>query len=114
MWAAPGAGSAPSFAGVGEPVPQGDWGGTSFTAPQLSGSAAVINSFAGHRVGFWNPASYAFATSGRSPFTALSQARTSNDNLFYTGNRGQPYNPGSGLGYPNLGALAAEFASLGG
>lgn len=102
----------PSFAGVGEPVLQGDWGGTSFTAPQLNGSAAVINSFVGHRVGFWNPASYAFAASGRSPFTALAQASTTNDNLFYTGNPGQLYNPASGLGYPDLGTLAADFASL--
>ena len=104
----------PSFAGIGEPVLQGLWGGTSFTAPQLNGSAAVINSFVGHRVGFWNPASYALATSGRSPFTVLGQASTSNDNLFYTGSPGQPYNPASGLGYPDLGALGADFASLGG
>jgi kumamolisin len=102
----------PSAAGVGLPVLEGDWGGTSFTAPQLNGSAAVINSFLGHRVGFWNPASYALATSGRSPFTTLAQASTSNDNLFYTGNPGQPYNQGSGLGYPDLGALAADFAAV--
>ncbi len=57
----------PSFAGVGKPVLQGGWGGTSFVAPQLNGSAAVINSYLGRRVGFWNPAIYAFATSGSCP-----------------------------------------------
>jgi hypothetical protein len=35
----------PSFAGVGQPVLQGGWGGTSFSAPQLNGSTAVIDSF---------------------------------------------------------------------
>jgi len=29
----------------------------------------------------------------------------------YTGNPGQPYNPGSGLGYPDFGKLAADYAS---
>ena len=52
----------PSFAGVDEPVLEPDWGGTSFVAPQLNGSAAVIDSFVGHRVGFWNPSIYQFAT----------------------------------------------------
>ena len=49
----------PSFAGVGQPVLQGGWGGTSFVAPQLNGSTAVIDSALGHRVGFWNPSIYA-------------------------------------------------------
>ncbi len=89
---------------------QGGWGGTSFVAPQLGGATAVIDSSLGHRVGFWNPAIYALATSGSSPFPALSQAGTASDNLYYTGNPGQPYNVGSGLGYPNLSKLAADFA----
>lgn len=104
----------PSFAGVNEPVLQGGWGGTSFVAPQLNGSTAVIDSFVGHRVGFWNPSIYRFATSFGSPFTPLQQAGTSNDNIFFTGNPGQPYNEGSGLGYPNLAALADAFAVRGG
>ena len=62
---------APSFAGVGEPVLQGGWGGTSFVAPQMNGSTAVIDSALGHRVGFWNPSIYAVAGGFKSPFTQL-------------------------------------------
>ncbi len=103
----------PSWAGVGQPVLQGGWGGTSFVGPQLNGSAAVIDSDLGHRVGFWNPPSYAAALRGHSPFTVLQQSGTDNDNLFYTGNPGQPYNEASGLGYPNLSELAADFSASG-
>jgi subtilase family serine protease len=99
----------PSFAGIGEPVLQGGWGGTSFSAPQLNGSAAVIDSYLGHRVGLWNPYIYAAALGGNSPFASLSTASTSNDNLYYTGNPGAPYNQGAGLGYPNLTELAGDF-----
>ena len=98
----------PSFAGIGEPVLQ-PYGGTSFVAPQLNGSTAVIDSYLGHRVGFWNPTIYAAALGGNSPFTPLDQAGTSNDNIYYTGNPGQPYNEGAGLGYPNLTELAGDF-----
>jgi kumamolisin len=100
----------PSAAAVGNPVLQGGWGGTSFVAPQLNGSTAVINSYLGRRVGFWNPAVYAFATSGRSPFSVLSAVGTSSDNIFYTGNPGSLYNEGSGLGVPDLSKLALDFA----
>jgi kumamolisin len=103
----------PSFAGIGEPVLQGGWGGTSFSAPQLNGSAAVIDSFLGHRVGLWNPSIYAFAAGGHSPFTPLQESGTGNDNLFYTGNPGQPFNQGSGLGLPNMSKLGADFARRG-
>ncbi len=98
----------PSFADVDEPVLY-VLGGTSFVAPQLNGSTAVIDSYLGHRVGFWNPVIYAAALSGNSPFTPLDQAGTSNDNIYYTGNPGQPYNQGAGLGYPNLTELAGDF-----
>jgi subtilase family serine protease len=87
------------------------WGGTSFVAPQLNGSTAVIDSLLGTRVGFWNPAIYQFATGHHSPFTPLSTASTNNDNLYYTGTPGQIYNVGSGLGTPNFARLAADFAS---
>jgi subtilase family serine protease len=88
----------------------GGWGGTSFVAPQLNGSTAEIDSYLGHRVGFWNPAVYSFATSGHDPFTPLNAIGGTNDNLYYTGNgAGSLYNPGSGLGTPNLSALAADF-----
>jgi subtilase family serine protease len=99
----------PSFAGVGQPVLQGGWGGTSFVAPQLNGSTAVIDSALGHRVGFWNPSIYPAANGFKSPFNPLSTAGTSNDNLYYTGQPGERYNQGVGLGIPNLTALSADF-----
>jgi subtilase family serine protease len=103
----------PSNTAVDQPALQGGWGGTSFVAPQLSGSSAVISSLLGRRVGLWNPAVYSFATQPGSPFTPLDQSGTASDNLYYTGAPGTVYNPGSGLGYPNLSALAADFAGLG-
>ena len=100
----------PSFAGVGQPVLQGGWGGTSFSAPQLNGSTAVIDSFLGHRVGLWNPSIYAFAAGSSSPFTPLQESGTGSDNLFYTGNPGQLFNRGHGLGLPDMNQLAADLA----
>ena len=91
-----------------------DFGGTSFVAPQLNGATAIINSYLGHRVGFWNPAIYKFATLRNSPFTPLGASGTGNDNLYYTGTGGQLYNVGSGLGTPNLAELASDFARFGG
>jgi subtilase family serine protease len=101
----------PSFAGdpQNQALLQGGWGGTSFVAPELNGSTAVIDAALGHRVGFWNPSIYNFATSGNSPFTTLNQAGTSNDNIFFTGNPGTVYNPATGLGIPNLAALERDF-----
>ena len=107
------------------------FGGTSFSAPQLNGSTAVINSYLGRQVGFWNPQIYKFAASMNSPFKPLDlsgdygtsyyshvgtvtipgDVKFSNDNLYYTGTAGAIYNPGSGLGVPNLTALATAFAS---
>jgi kumamolisin len=88
----------------------GGWGGTSFVAPQLNGSTAVIDSYVGHRVGFWNPQIYSFAASGNDPFHSLNTASTSNDNLYYTGNPGALYSPTTGLGTPNFAELADDFA----
>jgi kumamolisin len=93
---------------------QAGWGGTSFVGPQLNGSAAVIDSYLHHRTGFWNPAIYQFATKSYTPFTALDATSSNNDNLYYTGTKGHIYNPGTGLGYPNLAKLAADFRSHGG
>jgi kumamolisin len=87
----------------------GEYGGTSFVDQQLDGANAVIDSYLGHRVGFWNPVLYAAAVSPNSPFTQLNQAGTSNDNIYYTGNPGQPYNEGIGLGQPDLAKLAGDF-----
>jgi len=100
---------APTFAQAGHPVLEGGWGGTSFVAPQLNGSTAVIDSALGHRVGFWNPVIYVAAAESGSPFGALDAAGTSSDNLYYTGTPGEPYNPGVGLGTPDLTALSADF-----
>ena len=69
----------------------------------------MIESYLGHRVGFWNPSMYAFSTSAHSPFTPLQQSGTGNDNLFYTGTPGALYNEASGLGIPNLSQLADDF-----
>jgi kumamolisin len=85
------------------------WGGTSFVAPQLNGSTAVIDSLVGHRVGFWNPVIYPLALTHQSPFSPLNSASANNDNLFYTGTAGHKYNVGSGLGTPDLAALARDF-----
>jgi kumamolisin len=92
-----------------QPVLQGGWGGTSFVAPELNGSTAVIDSYRGGRVGLWNPTLYAAATRPNSPLTPLDQTGTGNDNIYYSGTRGTVYNEGSGLGYPNLSELAADF-----
>ena len=101
----------PSFAGVGQPTLQGDWGGTSFVAPQFNGSTAVIDSYLGHRVGLWNPNLYAFAAGPNSPVTPLNQVGTGNDNLFFTGNPGERYNPATGLGVPDLTKFARDLAA---
>lgn len=95
---------------LSSPALQGGWGGTSFVAPQLNGVTALIDSYLGHRVGFWNPSIYRFADSSNDPFTALDTTGTSNDNLYYTGSAGHLYNPGSGLGYPDVTKLAEDFA----
>ena len=88
---------------------QAGWGGTSFVAPQFNGATALIDSFLGHRVGFWNTSIYRFATRWNSPFTPLDTSGTSNDNLYYTGTPGQLYNVGTGLGTPNFARLAVDF-----
>lgn len=96
------------------PGPQAvqQYGGTSFVAPQLAGVTAVIDSHLGARVGFWNPSIYAFATSPSSPFTPLDTTGATNNNLYYSGSPDAVFNPGSGLGYPGVAALAADFASV--
>jgi subtilase family serine protease len=100
----------PSAVATGNPALQPGWGGTSFVAPQFNGSTAVIDSYVGHRVGLWNPSLYSFAAGPASPVTPLSQASSSNDNVFYAGNPGQQYNPATGLGVPNLAKFASDLA----
>jgi kumamolisin len=89
------------------------WGGTSFVSPQLNGSAAVIDSYLRHRVGFWNPAIYKFAATRNTPFHPENATGSRNDNIYYTGTKGALYNPATGLGPPNLAKLAADFARYG-
>jgi len=101
----------PSFAGVGQPVLQAGWGGTSYIGPQFNGSTAVIDSVLGHRIGLWNPNLYAFAAGPDSPVTPLNQVGTGNDNIFYTGNPGEQYNPATGLGVPDLAKFATDLAA---
>ena len=96
----------------GNPLETG-WGGTSFVAPQLNGSTAVIDQAVGHRVGFWNPSIYRWAAGPDSPFQPLDAASASNTNLFYTGTPGHVFNPASGLGTPDLAMLEQDFAPRG-
>jgi kumamolisin len=93
----------------GDPLSSGS-GGTSFVAPQLNGATAVIDQAVGHRVGFWNPSIYKWAQQSGSPFHPLASASPDNTNLFYTGSPGRIWNPATGLGTPNLAALARDFA----
>jgi kumamolisin len=88
---------------------EGGWGGTSFVAPQFAGATAVMDSYVHHRVGFWNPKIYHFATLKNSPFDPVETSGTSNDNLFYSGTKGHRYNAGTGLGTPDFAKLAADF-----
>ena len=110
-----------------------EYGGTSFVAPQLNAATAVIDSALGHRVGFWNPKIYGYAGSNHSPFTPLNDTRAysgkqylsvtsptgvttaaagqiSNNNLYYTGQPGRDWNAATGLGIPDLAALAQDFS----
>jgi kumamolisin len=89
-----------------------EYGGTSFVDPQMNGSTAVIDSYLGYRVGFWNPYMYNAVGSGYNAFTQINTAGTSSDNIYYTGNPGQQYNQGIGLGLPNLAKLARLFGTV--
>ncbi len=88
-----------------------EYGGTSFVDPQMNGSTAVIDSYLGHRVGFWNPVMYAAVAAGYNVFTQINTVGTGSDNIYYTGNPGQAFNLGIGLGMPNLAALARVFGA---
>ncbi|HSU79924.1 MAG TPA: S53 family peptidase, partial [Candidatus Angelobacter sp.] len=96
----------------GQPGSHPKWyeiGGTSIVAPQLNGFNALINSAGNTKVGFWNPQIYHFAQQENSPFNPLTDSGTTNDNLFYTGTPDTIYNQATGLGTPNLSALAKDF-----
>ncbi len=104
-----------------------EFGGTSFTAPQLNGVTADYDSAINGRIGFWNQFIYGAAESASSPFTPMDSntlygssyfsatnseggsmplsGAFANDNLYYTGRPGTIFNPATGLGYANLTAL---------
>ena len=85
------------------------YGGTSFVAPQLCGLSALINSADHTQVGFWNTQIYRFALQEDSPFHPLNTTGATNDNGFYTGTPGTVYNQATGLGTPDIAALAKKF-----
>jgi subtilase family serine protease len=85
------------------------YGGTSFVAPQLAGLSALINSANGSQAGFWNPQLYRFAVQKDSPLHPLNDTGANNDNGFYTGTPGTVYNQATGLGTPDVTALANKL-----
>lgn len=85
------------------------YGGTSFVSPQLNGLTALINSADHTQVGFWNPQIYQYAQDKSSPFTPLNDSGANNDNGYYTGTPGTIYNQATGLGIPDVAALASHF-----
>jgi len=73
------------------------YGGTSFVSQQLNGVTALLDQYAGKRMGFLNVPLYAAAASGQGysndgPLNAV----TAGDNWFYSGSKG--YSPAAGLG----------------
>lgn len=95
-----------------DPKSQAGWavyGGTSFVSPQLNGLTALINSADHTQVGFWNQQIYRFAKQHNSPFNPLNDSGANNDNGYYTGTPGTIYNQATGLGTPDVAALAQSF-----
>jgi kumamolisin len=87
------------------------YGGTSFVSPQLCGLSALINSANHTQVGFWNTQIYRFAQQADSPLHPLNTSGDKNDNGFYTGTPGTVYNQATGLGTPDIAALAKKFSN---
>lgn len=88
---------------------QAGFGGTSFAAPQLNGTTALIDQAAGGRVGFLNPVLYGLQHLGYGkarPFNDIA----SGDNWFYFGMPG--YDDGAGIGTPNAANLAIAYTIL--
>jgi kumamolisin len=86
------------------------YGGTSFVSPQLCGLSALINSADHTQVGFWNTQIYRFAQQKTSPLHPLNTTGATNDNGYYTGTPGTIYNQATGLGVPDIAALADRFS----
>ena len=91
---------------------QGNWGGTSFVAPQLNAITALIDQAVGGRVGLLNPVIYAlqqqwwFTYGVGGPFKDI----TAGDNWFYSGVPG--YNDGAGIGTVDAAHLAFVYMML--
>ncbi|NRD78930.1 S8 family serine peptidase [Bacillus sp. BRMEA1] len=85
------------------------YGGTSFVSPQLCGLSALINSANQTQAGFWNSQIYRYAIQKDSPFHPLNTVGATNDNGFYSGTPGTVYNQATGLGTPDVAALASKF-----
>jgi subtilase family serine protease len=90
------------------------YGGTSFVAPQLNGTTALLVQFLkGKRIGLWNPALYEIlsakgAYSGKgAPFNAIAYG----NNDFYTGRVG--YSPAVGVGTLNVENFAVALEKAG-
>jgi kumamolisin len=86
------------------------YGGTSFVAPQLNGTTALLGEYLHDRLGLLNIPLYQLARNGgyaapKAPLRAITQG--SND--FYLGSKG--YNPAAGLGVLNVGNLAEALSN---
>ncbi|MGF7436634.1 S53 family peptidase [Lentilactobacillus senioris] len=79
-------------------------GGTSYVAPQMAATTAVMNSGLPKPIGFLNPQMYRLAQGIDSPFTPLNSVKD-NNNLFYTGQPNTLYNQATGLGTVNFARL---------
>lgn len=89
----------------------GEYGGTSASAPLWAGVVAVLDQKLNTRIGFFNPTLYALGTQASSfpapPFHDI----TSGDNLFYPATAG--YDLATGWGTPDVASLAADLGQLG-
>ena len=85
------------------------FGGTSFVAPQLNGIAALIAQSEGGRIGLWNPMLYRFRASYGDAEASPLRDIVAGDDWFYFGTPG--YEPGAGVGVPNVANLAAAVAA---
>ncbi len=95
------------------------FGGTSAGSPQWAGIQAIVNQIAGHRMGNINPALYALALlpSKIKPFHDIADG---SNNSVPDGNGGtitgftavNGYDMATGIGSPNIGALAPLIAKL--
>ena len=78
------------------------WGGTSFAAPQWAGITALMDQYLGGPQGLINAALY--ANEGGTGFNQITQG----NNWYYSAAPG--WNPVTGLGTPNVQALAQDIA----